>query len=1784
MMHPKKLLRAACLVWTVLLGQSVSAGPLDGLTGGKTPGTCDPKRQSCMPGTEKPDTAGPGGGVCSPTPGGATCGSPGPASQGNTSGTNQGAGNPINVISGNKYQREEDMPALPGLLGLEIVRHYNSQYGRSNVPPGILGRGWKLSYETDLYDIGNTVQIVQADGTRIIFKKTAQDPSQCASEQPDNGVVSIRNAGRTPRTQQYLWRWTDGRELLFNHRGRLMRISLPSGESVQLQYGAQGRLQQVTDPQGRKLRLNYREDRLEHYVKSSQASAKPPPRYDGVQSMDSPAGRFEYRYGSALPQGSEQTKAQEFREQQELASANLVQVSHPAEQGKGITRHYHYEDARFPTLLTGISVSGQGSDGRPMNERIASYGYDANALAISSVRGAPDSDTEKVTLDTRTPRQTVLTNSQGQKTTYRHGIIAMQWRLLEVRGAGCASCGPSNERYQYDAMGRMTEVTQLDPQGQPVSGKRTELDVYGRPVKISTVAYTKGRAQPAQWQLRYGYASAQYAPELIARPSVVPGREQQTRIRYNAADQPTEVTESGFSPLDTQGRPIANAEQATPISRTTHYRYAMIGGKSVLVEIDGPLKTPQDSDVTRLEWDRGGSFITRIEQPGGRRSQIEHDPRTGLITQVSNEQNGQTRFRYNSATQLISTRSTGPGRSRPQEQSYRYDALGQLSETGQGSLDADNDKAEEAYRPQIRLSVDAQGRLQWQANAHGVIVHNRYDSESRLLETGRYSAGMAQQQHYRYDAQGQLLATWDNTGAVLHIGYDARGQIQDLTDGAGRNRLLPQAGTADAQPMRDDFGRIVRTSNPDAGASIWEYDAADRLIANRDAAGNQAHYAYDPSGRILRQDIRDAADPKKTTTTTWHYTGSQLTALEHPTQSEHYQHDPQGLRTERRTIRHQADGSTRNSLTRYTYDEQGKVLSTSLPDGSRLIYQRDPQGQIVALQRSRIQTRWLQWLSPPQTIVQDLKRDLVGLSQLRTGNGIEAHYQRSQEGVLARVVYRRTQPMQTARRAAAAELLGQTSQLLLGVRSAHAQSAPTKPTDHETDTEALPGALGLAADPQALMDQRYLWDTRGNLLHREDRAGESARSSYAYDAHNRLVAGVQAQGERAQVNRYHYDPNERRVLSQQGVETQDELEKATQQTRYPAQSHRWSEEQAQGATAVLARYDANGQPTQIGQREYQWDALGKLTEVREQGTSLARYHYNHRGERISKTTASSSTAYLYEDRQLSAELDAQGRITRQYIYLANRPIAVIDTPAGRPLADAPRSVLADLKIIVQGWFEQAEKIVWLHANHLGAIEAATDAQGQLVWQASYAPFGQASIRTVRLDAQAAQTDFTLNLRLPGQYADSETGLYYNGQRYYDPERGQYLTPDPLGTPDGPNPYSYVRYNPLKYIDPDGLVLFAFDGTGNSTNVSELDKSGDSMTNVVLFQDYYEKSNGEIRYISGVGTIDMSDPTRPIEPKTCFVPLVLSTTQDKGLNCTGPERIERMIEYFNTEAKNTKEDETMQVDIIGFSRGAAQARDFANRIAAKTDSKGWYRYKNKKTKEEVCRKVNFRFMGLWDTVLSTNFSSHQNYRLTIPAQFSYVAHAVALNEHRDGKRDWGAFPLESIMGTAMPKDKTRIEQGFIGSHSDIGGGFKENSLSKVALAWMVEQARSAGVEMSKKSIDMPPNPVLHDKSKNIALGEAIGRLEDRDVRYTDGHKVKQLNMKNTGLTYAEIKKHNFISYTPRDLLPRIDLEPSVPLLPEIKYLYTADETGTVNMESYWNWLSKNGYNLGNLVIK
>jgi hypothetical protein len=135
-------------------------------------------------------------------------------------------------------------------------------------------------------------------------------------------------------------------------------------------------------------------------------------------------------------------------------------------------------------------------------------------------------------------------------------------------------------------------------------------------------------------------------------------------------------------------------------------------------------------------------------------------------------------------------------------------------------------------------------------------------------------------------------------------------------------------------------------------------------------------------------------------------------------------------------------------------------------------------------------------------------------------------------------------------------------------------------------------------------------------------------------------------------------------------------------------------------------------------------------------------------------------------------------------------------------------------------------------------------------------------------------------------------------------------------------------------------------------------------------------------------------------------------------------------------------------------------------------------------------------------------------LGIPAQFSYVAHAVALNEYRrqpagtwnalsnrnfydrtrthvPGSRHWGGFPLESIGMSSSQPGQVRIERGFIGAHADIGGGYAagENGLSTVALSWMVGQAQIAGLNMDVSRISITTsNSVIHYQSNMLRFGD------------------------------------------------------------------------------------------------
>ncbi len=90
---------------------------------------------------------------------------------------------------------------------------------------------------------------------------------------------------------------------------------------------------------------------------------------------------------------------------------------------------------------------------------------------------------------------------------------------------------------------------------------------------------------------------------------------------------------------------------------------------------------------------------------------------------------------------------------------------------------------------------------------------------------------------------------------------------------------------------------------------------------------------------------------------------------------------------------------------------------------------------------------------------------------------------------------------------------------------------------------------------------------------------------------------------------------------------------------------------------------------------------------------------------------------------------------------------------------------------------------------------ALNKAGETTWKARYEAFGKA-----RIDhASTAQ----INLRLPGQYFDAETGLHQNWNRDYAPGIGRYVQADPLGIFGGMNVYEYAYGNPMLYIDEKG---------------------------------------------------------------------------------------------------------------------------------------------------------------------------------------------------------------------------------------------------------------------------------------------------------------------------------------------------------------------------------------------
>ncbi|MFV8859511.1 RHS repeat domain-containing protein, partial [Serratia fonticola] len=211
---------------------------------------------------------------------------------------------------------------------------------------------------------------------------------------------------------------------------------------------------------------------------------------------------------------------------------------------------------------------------------------------------------------------------------------------------------------------------------------------------------------------------------------------------------------------------------------------------------------------------------------------------------------------------------------------------------------------------------------------------------------------------------------------------------------------------------------------------------------------------------------------------------------------------------------------------------------------------------------------------------------------------------------------------------------------------------------------------------------------------------------------------------------------------------------------------------------------------------FAYDCRHRLIKRTDPHGQVTTYTYDAFNGRTSKTVEGQTTEYLWQGKKLIAKTDNQQH-WQTFLYEpdSHRPMATV---VGSTRVNSPKV-----------------RTYWYQNDHLGTPHSLTDIQGNTVWRGQRSAYGQLTEEWTPPDERDEHPQPKVNkpLRFQGQYEDTESGLYYNLNRYYDPGIGRYLTADPVKLDGGLNQYGYVDNNPVNWVDP--LGLFKESSTGHS---------------------------------------------------------------------------------------------------------------------------------------------------------------------------------------------------------------------------------------------------------------------------------------------------------------------------------------------------------------------------------
>jgi RHS repeat-associated protein len=920
----------------------------------------------------------------------------------------------------------------------------------------------------------------------------------------------------------------------------------------------------------------------------------------------------------------------------------------------------------------------------------------------------------------------------------------------------------------------------------------------------------------------WSYAGGQGELPLV---SVTDRAGHEVTFTYDDAGQPTEIAHSGGYRVDVTiaGGRITGLSLGGNVLAS--YQYDDAGQLAGIVNSTGkPLRLSYDDAGRMTGWtDRNGHSFRYVYDELGRC--VRGESPSGALTAGFSYESGVTR--WTDATGAVTSYSLN----RLARVTAVTDPLGNVTRFAHDARGHVTERTDPLGRV-TRYGYDAMGNLLTVTRPDGSTARASYDRRGRAVEVAD-AAGTVWRQDF--NASGNRTALHAPDGTVTRWAYDSDGHVCGVTDpdGAVTGVACDAAGLpvevtrpdgSVTRLERDQSGRVRQVTTPDGGVITLTWTAEGRPLSRTLPDGSAETWSWDGEGNLARHvspsgavtayeygafDMVNAVVWPDGTRSQLEYDGELRPVLiAHGGLPWRYDYDPAG--------RLVAETDYNGAVTCYGLDAAGQVTRRVNAAGQEALLSYDLLGNVTRRAADGVATtfgydgagRLAHARNPDAEIA--FTRDVMGRVTEETCNGATVATSYDASG---RVASRMTPS------GAATTWTYDEAGLLAGMSAAGQETRFRFGPDGREVTRDLPGGLRLSQD----------WDAHGRLatqvLARHGGAAEPVapgevlqHRSYAYNPDG-FVAGIEdlLTGNRA----FGLDASGR-VTSAAGSGWAEQyaydplgtVTSAAWPAVPPELAGAWLTAESQGrrevsgtlvsrAGNISSRHDAAGRVvsrvrTRLSRKpetwHYSWDADDRLTAVTVPDGTTWRYTYDALGRRIAKTHVSASGEALAETRfawdgLLLAE-EAELSDGREHVTTWDYQPGILAPVAQTSRALSPASRARDMpqEVIDERFYSIITDCTGMPAELVAADGTLAGYQQHTLWGGTmWHPDGAST-----------------PLRFPGQYADDETGLHYNNQRYYDPVTGTYLTPDPLGQAPAPNPHAYVP-NPHVLIDPLGLT-------------------------------------------------------------------------------------------------------------------------------------------------------------------------------------------------------------------------------------------------------------------------------------------------------------------------------------------------------------------------------------------